>query len=248
MSDVTIKYKGQSIATMDASGTKTLNTQGKYCEANIGVEYVKPSGGTPAIAIVDTPDSHGGVVREITALDISDSTLETADQLAQGITGYNKDGVKLTGTGSGGGTISTSADAIRAYLESNGFVCSEFAVQTPESGDYISVPHSLGRVPDMVFAFNKDLHIEAGASGYQMGCASNGNYGADNNNNRTYQCVGQTISGSLIYTDCLKNFPLSIARTLYNFCQSASDTNVVIRNGNSANTHMIGTTWILAVK
>ena len=98
MSDVTITYKGSPIATMDASGTKTLTTQGKYCEANIGVEYVKPSGGTPAIAIVDTPDSHGGVEREITALNISDSTLETADQLAQGITGYNKNGVKLTGT------------------------------------------------------------------------------------------------------------------------------------------------------
>ena len=44
MSDVTITYKGSPIATMDASGTKTLTTQGKYCEANIGVEYVKPSG------------------------------------------------------------------------------------------------------------------------------------------------------------------------------------------------------------
>ena len=102
MSDVTIKYKGESIATMDATGIKTLGTAGKYCEGDIGVEYVKPSGGTPAIAIVDTPDSHGGVVREITALDISDSTLETADQLARGITGYNKYGVKLTGTASGG--------------------------------------------------------------------------------------------------------------------------------------------------
>lgn len=98
MSDVTITYKGSPIATMDASGTKTLTTQGKYCEADIGVEYVKPSSGTPAIAIVDTPDSHGGVEREITALNISDSTLETADQLAQGVTGYNKNGVKLTGT------------------------------------------------------------------------------------------------------------------------------------------------------
>ena len=53
MSDVTIKYKGQSIATMDASGTKTLGTQGKYCEGDIGVEYVKPSGptGTKSISI-----------------------------------------------------------------------------------------------------------------------------------------------------------------------------------------------------
>lgn len=53
MSDVTIKYKGQSIATMDASGTKTLGTQGKYCEGDIGVEYVKPAGptGTKQISI-----------------------------------------------------------------------------------------------------------------------------------------------------------------------------------------------------
>ena len=53
MSDVTIKYKGQSIATMDASGTKTLGTQGKYCEGDIGVEYVKPAGpsGTKSITI-----------------------------------------------------------------------------------------------------------------------------------------------------------------------------------------------------
>lgn len=53
MSDVTIKYKGQSIATMDASGTKTLGTQGKYCEGDIAVEYAKPAGptGTKQISI-----------------------------------------------------------------------------------------------------------------------------------------------------------------------------------------------------
>lgn len=102
MADVTITYKGETLATMDATSSKVLDTQGQYCEDDIRVAYVKPSSGTPAIAIVDTPDSHGGVEREITALNISDSTLETADQLAQGITGYNKNGVKLTGTASGG--------------------------------------------------------------------------------------------------------------------------------------------------
>lgn len=53
MSDVTIKYKGQSIATMDASGTKTLQTQGKYCEDDIEVVYDKPAGpyGTKQISI-----------------------------------------------------------------------------------------------------------------------------------------------------------------------------------------------------
>lgn len=44
MADVNITYKGASIATMDASGTKTLNTQGKYCKGDILVAYTKPSG------------------------------------------------------------------------------------------------------------------------------------------------------------------------------------------------------------
>lgn len=43
MPDVAISYKGSQIATMDASGTKTLNTQGKYCEGNIIVQYSKPA-------------------------------------------------------------------------------------------------------------------------------------------------------------------------------------------------------------
>ncbi len=47
MSDVTITYKGASIATMDATGSKTLQTAGTYCEGDIGVEYVKPGGGGP---------------------------------------------------------------------------------------------------------------------------------------------------------------------------------------------------------
>lgn len=45
MSDITINYKGSTIATMDASGTKTLLTQGKYCEDDMEIVYVKPAGG-----------------------------------------------------------------------------------------------------------------------------------------------------------------------------------------------------------
>ena len=41
MADVEIKYKGASIAALDASGTKTLKTSGKYCEDDISVSYTK---------------------------------------------------------------------------------------------------------------------------------------------------------------------------------------------------------------
>ena len=45
MSDLTIKFKGQSIVELSESGTKTLKTAGKYCEGDISVEYAKPAGG-----------------------------------------------------------------------------------------------------------------------------------------------------------------------------------------------------------
>ena len=45
MSDITINYKGSTLGTMDASGTATIQTEGKYCEDDITLQYVKPSGG-----------------------------------------------------------------------------------------------------------------------------------------------------------------------------------------------------------
>lgn len=47
MADVSIIYKGSTIAEMSDSGTKTLKTAGKYCEGDIKVYYEKTtSGGT----------------------------------------------------------------------------------------------------------------------------------------------------------------------------------------------------------
>ena len=52
MADVTLTYKGNTIAEMSDTGTKTLKTAGKYCEGDIGVSYVKPSsGGSDDLAI-----------------------------------------------------------------------------------------------------------------------------------------------------------------------------------------------------
>jgi hypothetical protein len=42
---VSIKYKGNEIASMTEDGTKTLQTKGKYCEDNISVTQTIPSGG-----------------------------------------------------------------------------------------------------------------------------------------------------------------------------------------------------------
>lgn len=39
MAGVTLTYKGNTIAAMGAYGSKTIQTSGKYCEADIGVAY-----------------------------------------------------------------------------------------------------------------------------------------------------------------------------------------------------------------
>nr|WP_316614628.1 leucine-rich repeat protein [uncultured Ruminococcus sp.] len=42
MSGVNIEYKGEPIATIPDTGSKTIKTQGKYCEGDILVEYEAP--------------------------------------------------------------------------------------------------------------------------------------------------------------------------------------------------------------
>lgn len=44
MADVTLTYKGSTILSLGSSATKTIKTGGKFCEGDIGVSYIKPSG------------------------------------------------------------------------------------------------------------------------------------------------------------------------------------------------------------
>lgn len=46
MADVEVSYKGSTIGSLSASGSLTLETEGKYCEADIGISYTSPGGGT----------------------------------------------------------------------------------------------------------------------------------------------------------------------------------------------------------
>ena len=40
MADITLSYKSTTIATMSASGSKTIQTAGKYCEDDISLTYI----------------------------------------------------------------------------------------------------------------------------------------------------------------------------------------------------------------
>lgn len=43
MADVSISYKGNEIASMSATGVKTLLTGSTFCEGDISISYTKPS-------------------------------------------------------------------------------------------------------------------------------------------------------------------------------------------------------------
>lgn len=45
MADVEVSYKGSTIGSLSASGSLTLETEGKYCEDDITVDYTSPGGG-----------------------------------------------------------------------------------------------------------------------------------------------------------------------------------------------------------
>ena len=77
----------QGVTAYDRSGTLLTGTA--------------TGGSTEAISIVDTSDSHGGDVRTITALDISDTTA-TASDVINSKWFYTADGTKTQGTGTGG--------------------------------------------------------------------------------------------------------------------------------------------------
>lgn len=58
MADVTLSYKGSDILELSDSGSATLKTGGKYCEDDISVEYVKPSGGNTDNVVVALPSGY----------------------------------------------------------------------------------------------------------------------------------------------------------------------------------------------
>lgn len=93
MSDITINYKGNAIATMYASGTKTLLTEGKYLEDDVEVVYVKPGGGgvktgtvTPASRTLTISfDSELSTIQGILVVPDSETPLKSGGKTCIGI-------------------------------------------------------------------------------------------------------------------------------------------------------------------
>lgn len=92
------------------------------------------SGGTGAITITDTTDSHGGTIREITGIDISDTTA-TASDVASGKYFYTAAGTKTQGTYSGpSGTKNISITSNGTTTENvTSYASASISVNVPNS-------------------------------------------------------------------------------------------------------------------
>lgn len=69
MADVELTYKGATIGTLSASGTLTMETQGKYCEDDITLTYTSPGGGGDRLSPL--------LAKTITSVVLTETTLKT---------------------------------------------------------------------------------------------------------------------------------------------------------------------------
>ena len=136
---------------------------------------------TAAISVVDTTDSHGGTIREITALDISDTTA-TASDVASGKYFYTANGTKTQGTASGGGasncvtgTFTTGStggvdETITIPYTGNGYPVF-IVISVPEgannaSGTVYSTVHQYGVISVIVVKDTNVVPTYAGQTGF----------------------------------------------------------------------------------
>ena len=79
-----------------------------YTASGIYTQGTATMGGGSAIVVTEEADSHGGIIKHITAVDLSSDTVD-AEHLLQGYTAHDRLGQPVVGTASGGGSPTLQA-------------------------------------------------------------------------------------------------------------------------------------------
>lgn len=154
MADVTINYEGNAIATMSASGTKTLLTEGKYCTDDIEVVYVSPGGGGGASSL------YGNITpaENLTSVTIA------------ALVGTTNDMFLFKPTGNADGVLNHSVRVIGLGFEdfTSGRQCT-FSVNSNAAGTSFSGVHRTATNGDTDFNLNRSTGVVSTGSNYLVG-------------------------------------------------------------------------------
>ena len=103
------KTGGGTARFYDVNGSLSITTNGTYDVTTLQEVNVSVSGGGGgAIVVTDETDAGGGIIKHITAVDLSSDTV-TASHLEQGYTAHDSSGNAITGTLTPSGTYQTKS-------------------------------------------------------------------------------------------------------------------------------------------
>lgn len=227
MPDVTISYKGNSIATMSASGTKTLLTEGKYCEDDITVAYTAP---TPSAGSATTPNTNISVLPTITVS--SSGLITTTVNTSQSVTptvvaGYVSSGTAGTITVSGSNSTELTTKTAQTYTPTT-------TNQTISSGQYLTGTQTiLGDANLLAENIKKDVSIFSIVGSYEGGGGGGGVQTAN---------ISVSSSDILYYTD--ENMTVQSAQYLEGVPAALGTLVVVHNSGPTAPVPPVGVTQL----
>lgn len=131
------------ISDTTATADKILQGYGAYGADGAWMDGTAVAGGGSAVTVVDTPDSHGGTIRTITAVSLAGDTV-TAAHLESGYTAHDALGNAITGTLSpgGGGTVNLQTKTNIDPTESSQTITADAGYDGLESVQINAIPGS----------------------------------------------------------------------------------------------------------